>query len=726
MYLKINNRNTVMTRFNTGNDIGSLSEEDLYDNSMNLDKAMNSTEPTWRDRFGVEKPTIDAALKSAGFMPAGFDFVTGGTLQPGDRNKCVFNPAPNGDNNWYRWNGVFPKVVPANSQPEPKNETGWVPILLKSDVFILSIDAAKKKKDFYSGQRVIITDYGLEFSFNPSRNIIPNDDFSMIDYDDEITILVDSGGMLQFSDWGKLPKIHVINKAKFSGVLKDRTNAITMDFYGDSETFGQAVPDTPNAQNLINVPTGFGDGSTHQHWRFNNNYPQWVASTFGENYLNPVVVNNLGYSGDRMFNALLRHRVKTNSLLACLCYGINDCLFSTNNGSSPANISNNANTYSVDKFAKALSMMVAKQILQNKQVVILGTVVFASLQGFDGSQFASAKLARAYNAAAKHVAETFGCLWIDTAADIFNQYSMVEITQEGTHLNNDGHKILGTRLAAALMLNENKQSVSTGSVLIANPNINVVVSRSGGNVLPNSTSTTPLGCPTNDKTTMVVDDDYLTIPFYAETDNLVCYINGMSNAQGVDLQIELDRFALQSDLHFKYSFLPPKPASLKSKRARSFFNRETENISQSDSLCFIIPNKGWHSVSIKRTSSSGNLLLDSILFESLLSVINSDLYGTTGYAIIKNKLISGGCKNIKSVSEPTTGTYDVEFSVPMVSTDYHVSCDIETGNVAVMYNVIKTLTGFSVRILMAQGSGAGMVFNPVTPLNMTCLITGGR
>ena len=95
---------------------------------------MNSTDPTWRDRFGVEKPTIDAALKSAGFMPAGFDFVTGGTLQPGDRNKAVYNPAPNGDNNWYRWNGVFPKEIAANSQPNPKDENNWVPVIIKTGV----------------------------------------------------------------------------------------------------------------------------------------------------------------------------------------------------------------------------------------------------------------------------------------------------------------------------------------------------------------------------------------------------------------------------------------------------------------------------------------------------------------------------------------------------------------------------------------------------------------
>ena len=119
-----------MSRFNTGNNLNSLDERDFYDNCLSLDQAMNSTEPTWRDRFNVEKPTIDAALKSAGFMPAGFDFVTGGTLQPGDRNKAVYNPAPNGDNNWYRWNGAFPKEIADNSQPNPKDENNWVPVII--------------------------------------------------------------------------------------------------------------------------------------------------------------------------------------------------------------------------------------------------------------------------------------------------------------------------------------------------------------------------------------------------------------------------------------------------------------------------------------------------------------------------------------------------------------------------------------------------------------------
>lgn len=117
--------------YETNNPSPSLDERDFYDNILNLDKVMNSDSDTWNDRFGVEKPTIAGALRSAGFTPAGFDFVSGGTLQIGDRNKAVYNPAPAGDGNWYKWGGVLPKDVAAGSQPNPKDKDNWSPIAIK-------------------------------------------------------------------------------------------------------------------------------------------------------------------------------------------------------------------------------------------------------------------------------------------------------------------------------------------------------------------------------------------------------------------------------------------------------------------------------------------------------------------------------------------------------------------------------------------------------------------
>lgn len=108
--------------FFTQNPIGSSATEDLQDNAISLDYAMNSPAALWQDRFGKQHKTVQQALKDVGFKPAGFDFVSGGTLGIGDRDKCVFYPT---DGYWYSWNGKLPYVVPANSSPAPGGKKGW-------------------------------------------------------------------------------------------------------------------------------------------------------------------------------------------------------------------------------------------------------------------------------------------------------------------------------------------------------------------------------------------------------------------------------------------------------------------------------------------------------------------------------------------------------------------------------------------------------------------------
>jgi hypothetical protein len=48
--------------YNTGNPIGSTDARDLLDNAKNFDRALNSTEPTWVDRFGVTRTTVPKAF----------------------------------------------------------------------------------------------------------------------------------------------------------------------------------------------------------------------------------------------------------------------------------------------------------------------------------------------------------------------------------------------------------------------------------------------------------------------------------------------------------------------------------------------------------------------------------------------------------------------------------------------------------------------------------------
>ena len=75
---------------------------------------------------GVTHPTYEKAIKDLGFKPASFTFVTGGTLGIADADKCIYNPAPSGDDNWYSWGGNLPHVVAPGTDPTLPG-SGYVP-----------------------------------------------------------------------------------------------------------------------------------------------------------------------------------------------------------------------------------------------------------------------------------------------------------------------------------------------------------------------------------------------------------------------------------------------------------------------------------------------------------------------------------------------------------------------------------------------------------------------
>lgn len=119
-----------MTRYNTGNPLGSSAAKDLFDNAQNLDFALNSTtQALWTDRFGVarrswyglEVMVTDAASAFGYQILEGVSFTTGAAV---NINQVLLNLA---DNAYYQWTGTFPdggKPVPANSSPEAAGGTG--------------------------------------------------------------------------------------------------------------------------------------------------------------------------------------------------------------------------------------------------------------------------------------------------------------------------------------------------------------------------------------------------------------------------------------------------------------------------------------------------------------------------------------------------------------------------------------------------------------------------
>lgn len=100
----------MSTRYNTGNPIESTDVRDMSDNAKNFDEFSNSIADTFTDRFGVNRKTIDGAIRSLGIPIIG-NFTTGCTVT--DSNQGVQEVG----GSVYRWKGSLPKIVPPSSTP---------------------------------------------------------------------------------------------------------------------------------------------------------------------------------------------------------------------------------------------------------------------------------------------------------------------------------------------------------------------------------------------------------------------------------------------------------------------------------------------------------------------------------------------------------------------------------------------------------------------------------
>lgn len=126
-------RGASMTIYGTNNQLGSTDPRDLYDNSQNFDTAINSiTEAIWHDRFGRARRTwyglegiasaaINKFIEDGKKAIAGVGYITMDSFQDGKTliltNQALRWKLPDGDGDYYRWDGAFPKVVPPGSTP---------------------------------------------------------------------------------------------------------------------------------------------------------------------------------------------------------------------------------------------------------------------------------------------------------------------------------------------------------------------------------------------------------------------------------------------------------------------------------------------------------------------------------------------------------------------------------------------------------------------------------
>ncbi|MFT0663618.1 hypothetical protein RVM25_06650 [Enterobacter hormaechei subsp. xiangfangensis] len=141
-----------MTTQPTNLPVPSESYRDLKFNAGKIDEFVTSLVNTYIDRFGNEHYTIEGlrwlaqqAIAQYGWIPVG-TFQNGATLTL--PNQIIKDTT---DGEYYRWDGVLPKVVPAGSTPETSGGLGSGSWLSIGDAVIRSILSSAGFVAFFSG-----------------------------------------------------------------------------------------------------------------------------------------------------------------------------------------------------------------------------------------------------------------------------------------------------------------------------------------------------------------------------------------------------------------------------------------------------------------------------------------------------------------------------------------------------------------------------------------------
>lgn len=696
---------------------------------------------------GQVRPTYNKVMKSVGFKPGSGDFTTGFTVMPGERDIAWYDPV---SSNWYSYLGIIPTeghpVAPGTS---PVGDSNWAPRtdeLLRSELISeygsslvggtqvtrLTVSSAKAKTSYNENEVVYLIDRGYNFQFKSSRQLIAGQSVSEMTFDDELHVLIDSGGMLEFCDWQKLPAVESKNYANYQAKLRGRSDSVGVCAIGDSTTFCQAQPLTIGATDRSGQPTGFGDGSTYANWQVNNHWPKVLGDIMQSAAAGGASVSNLGFSGDRALTGYLRHRVATSNDVTMIMFGINDVLYATSNGVNPDQIYDNG-LYSLVNFQMVMRKLIARELVRGKTVVVVGTNVFGSVTGWDGTGYSANRLTEAYDTVSKSVAQEFGCLFVDNKSDIMRQYNIVDLTTftttqptpivvDGTHLNETGCKILGGRFAAVILSKWKTPTIVTSkSTLLSNPNVTDMIGKGQNGVLPNSSSNSPSFSSTQPATISLTAGQPVFYPIYVEEDSLIVFPEMIGSAAGAQVTFRVNGGAiLPAKLNPRELGTTPAPSKAATVSG-THIDESTQNYSQ-DGMFIALVARGWHLLEVSKDSGSGGALLDSFQFYSEKEIRDKHTRGLTAVAS------AGNTRNWRaSAVSNGGGLYTITFDQNMANALYHVEVDQSTNNDAQFYRVHTRANGnFKIQFMSGAGTGSGINFIKQDPLDFTVRVYGGR
>ena len=209
-----------------------------------------------------------------------------------------------------------------------------------------------------------------------------------------------------------------------------RREAVTIDAYGDSLTYGYDITSADKRDNSVTFP----DGSTYSQTMASKTYPESLQEKLNLVYEGKITVNNKGCGGDWVEKGFTRWKPKQNptgSDIAIMAYGVND----SRNSSCPY-------VGEVDTFLQKYREFI-EVLLDNGLGIIL---------------MAPTKMSQAYDINVKSFSQAIYSLGDEygipvlNGAEILANYG-VDCYSDATHLNGKGYDILGAKIASVFIAN---------------------------------------------------------------------------------------------------------------------------------------------------------------------------------------------------------------------------------------------------------------------------------
>lgn len=407
-------------------------------------------------------------------------------------------------------------------------------------------------------------------------------------------------------------------------------NAVNILCRGDSLTYGY---DIESQDKIPPSETPTDKGKAHTRERAKTNYPMAL-----EEYLNSmgcnVTVENIGYSGAWVkFSYDEYYKARTNRL-EIIMLGTND-----------SRLDSCPYKGDVKAFIDYYEQLIIREILWGNGLILVQPII---------TKYMKDQNIESFRTAVKIIAEKYKIPCID-GSELMSNYKY-DIWSDNTHFNKTGYRILGSKFASAIGIQDftMPKKIGHSDVLSIRPTLDSCRYLEGTRFSLTTTGYTP---ESTDKDTRLVArldeaNSKIVYTFYAKQDNLVL-LPTIFIPIGGSVKFQLDHGLQQGQaplttVDYKYSEWTgdsPTEWIITNDRSSNYtYSKITSGSTWSDEgkRPLYINNKGWYTLTVEALTKDPSYSINLFGIEFMSAENWYNIYGRHKYKTIYKSAISGG------------------------------------------------------------------------------------